>query len=89
MCLGVPGEIVQVYEADGLRMAMVDFGGTRREVCLAYVPEAGPGDYVIVHVGFAISVVSESEALETRALLEEIDAASRAPDPPEKADPVR
>lgn len=89
MCLGVPGEIVQVYEADGLRMAMVDFGGTRREVCLAYVPEAGPGDYVIVHVGFAISVVSESEALETRALLEEIDAASRTPDAPEKADPVR
>lgn len=89
MCLGVPGEIVQVYEADGLRMAMVDFGGTRREVCLAYVPEAGPGDYVIVHVGFAISVVSESEALETRALLEEIDAASRTPDAPVKADPVR
>jgi len=72
MCLGVPGQIVEVREVDGLRMATVDFGGTRREVCLAYVPEAGLGDYVVVHVGFAISVVSESEARETRALLEEI-----------------
>ena len=74
MCLGVPGQIVEVREVDGLRMATVDFGGTRREVCLAYVPEAGVGDYVVVHVGFAISVVSESEARETRGLLEEIAA---------------
>ncbi|HKY83218.1 MAG TPA: HypC/HybG/HupF family hydrogenase formation chaperone [Anaerolineales bacterium] len=74
MCLGVPGQIVEVRERDGLRMATVDFGGTRREVCLAYVPEAGLGDYVVVHVGFAISVVSESEARETQALLEEIAA---------------
>jgi len=72
MCLGVPGQIVEVRERDGLRMATVDFGGTRREVCLAYVPEAGLGDYVVVHVGFAISVVSETEARETQALLEEI-----------------
>jgi hydrogenase expression/formation protein HypC len=74
MCLGVPGQIVEVRERDGLRMATVDFGGTRREVCLAYVPEAGLGDYVVVHVGFAISVVSETEARETQALLEEIAA---------------
>ena len=72
MCLGVPGQIVEVRERDGLRMATVDFGGTRREVCLAYVPEAGLGDYVVVHVGFAINVVSETEARETQALLEEI-----------------
>jgi len=76
MCLGVPGQVVEVREVDGLRMATVDFGGTRREVCLAYVPEAGLGDYVVVHVGFAISVVSESEARETRALLEEIEKTS-------------
>lgn len=74
MCLGVPGAILEVHETDGLRMAVVDFGGARREVCLAYVPEANVGDYVIVHVGFAISVVSEAEARETRALLEEIAA---------------
>ena len=74
MCLGVPGQIVELHEVDGLRMATVDFGGTRREVCLAYVPEAGLGDYVVVHVGFAISIVSEAEARETRALLEEIAA---------------
>jgi hydrogenase expression/formation protein HypC len=74
MCLGVPGAILEIYETDGLRMAKVDFGGARREVCLAYVPEAAVGDYVIVHVGFAISIVSEAEARETRALLEEIAA---------------
>jgi hydrogenase expression/formation protein HypC len=77
MCLGVPGQIVEVRERDGLRMATVDFGGTRREVCLAYVPEAGLGDSGGVHGGFAISVVSETEARETQALLEEIDGFSR------------
>ncbi len=54
-------------------MAEVDFGGARREVCLAYVPEAEVGDYVVVHVGFAISRISEDEAMETRALLSEIE----------------
>jgi hydrogenase expression/formation protein HypC len=72
MCLGVPGKIVSVTESDGLRMAQVDFGGARREVCLAYVPEAAVGDYVVVHVGFALSVISEEDARETQALLEAI-----------------
>jgi len=72
MCLGVPGRVVDVYEANGLRMGTADFGGVRREVCLTYVPEAGVGSYVLVHVGFAISVISEDEAQETTALLEEI-----------------
>ncbi|HMK08765.1 MAG TPA: HypC/HybG/HupF family hydrogenase formation chaperone [Anaerolineales bacterium] len=72
MCLGVPGQVVEIREADGLTMATVDFGGTRREVCLAYVPEARVGDFVVVHVGFAISIVSEAEARETIGLLEEI-----------------
>ncbi len=72
MCLGVPGCVVEIYEANGLRMGTADFGGVRREVCLSYVPEAGLGSYVLVHVGFAISVISEDEARETRALLEEI-----------------
>mgnify|MGYP000654453859 CR=1 FL=1 len=74
MCLGIPGKIIEDYEADGLRMGKVDFGGVVREVCLDYVPEARVGEYVIVHVGFAISVVSEKEARETLKLLEEISS---------------
>ena len=66
MCLGVPGRVVEIYEANGLRMGTADFGGVRREVCLSYVPEAQLGSYVLVHVGFAISVISEDEARETR-----------------------
>lgn len=73
MCLGIPGKITEVYGAEGLQMGMVDFGGVRREVCLAYVAdEVEAGDYVIVHVGFAISKVDEEEARRTFKLLEEI-----------------
>jgi hydrogenase expression/formation protein HypC len=72
MCLGVPAKIVEMYEKNGLQMARVDFGGVMRETCLAYVPEAKVGDYCIVHVGFALHLVSEEEANETMALLKEI-----------------
>jgi len=72
MCLGVPGKIVETYEKGGLRMAKVDFGGVFREACLNYVPEAQVGEYCIIHVGFAISLLSESEALETLDLLKQI-----------------
>jgi len=73
MCLGIPGKITEVYPSEGLSMGMVDFGGVRREVCLAYVAdEVAPGDYVIVHVGFAISRVDEEEARRTFKLLEEL-----------------
>ena len=72
MCLGVPGKIVEVYEKNGLKMAKVDFGGIFREACLDYVPEAELGEYCVIHVGFAISVLSESEALETLDLLRQI-----------------
>lgn len=71
MCLGIPGQIVEAEESGLMRMAKVDFGGITREVCLAYVPEADVDDYVIVHAGFAISQVDESEALETLDLLVE------------------
>lgn len=64
MCLAVPGRIVETYTSDGLRMAKIDFGGVVREACLDYVPEAKAGDYVIVHVGFAISLLDEKEAQE-------------------------
>ncbi|WP_163507177.1 HypC/HybG/HupF family hydrogenase formation chaperone [Fodinicola acaciae] len=71
MCLGIPGRIVRVTD-DDLRTAVVDFDGLERTVCLAYTPEAGAGDYVIVHVGFAISRVDEAEAARTFAVLKAI-----------------
>ena len=74
MCLGVPGKIVETYEKGGLHMAKVDFGGIFREACLDYVPEAQIGEYCIIHVGFAISLLSESEAMETLNLLRQIGA---------------
>ncbi|MEU7875387.1 HypC/HybG/HupF family hydrogenase formation chaperone [Dactylosporangium sp. NPDC049140] len=69
MCLGVPGRILQTTDAGGITMGTVDFGGVVREVCLAYAPEARAGDYVIVHVGFAISLVDEAEAQRTLEIL--------------------
>ncbi len=62
-------------------MARVDFGGVTREVCLEYVPEAKVGEYCVIHVGFAISLLSEAEARETLTLLQEIDDLGREPDP--------
>lgn len=72
MCLGVPGKIVETYEKGGLKMAKVDFGGVFREACLDYVNEAKVGDYCLIHVGFAISLLSEAEAMETLDLLKQI-----------------
>jgi hydrogenase expression/formation protein HypC len=66
MCLGIPGRVVDIREDQGLAMGTVDFGGVRREICLAYVSDqVKPDDYVIVHVGFAISRVDEEEARRT------------------------
>ena len=74
MCLGIPGRIVSWREDEGLPMGGVDFGGVRREVCLAYVAgEAAVGDYVIVHAGFAISRVEAEEAERTLRLLQELE----------------
>jgi hydrogenase expression/formation protein HypC len=69
MCLGIPGRVTGVSTVGGLRMATVDFGGVRREVCLEYTPEAAVGEYVIVHVGFAISRVDAAEAERTLAVI--------------------
>ncbi|MFJ1791954.1 HypC/HybG/HupF family hydrogenase formation chaperone [Kitasatospora griseola] len=69
MCLGIPGRITGIHADAGLAMGTVDFGGVRREVCLACTPAAAVGDYVIVHVGFAISTVDEAEALRTLTVL--------------------
>ena len=72
MCLAVPGKIIEIYQAGGLKMGKVDFGGVYREACLEYVPDAQVGDYTVIHVGFAISRLSEAEAQESLAALQEI-----------------
>jgi hydrogenase expression/formation protein HypC len=82
MCLAVPGKIVSVVVEKyfGLRSGKVDFGGIRKEICLDYTPEAQVGDYVLVHVGFALSIIDELEAekvfeaLRQLDLLEELEA---------------
>ena len=75
MCLGIPGKLVEVYSQDDLPMGKVEFGGILKEICLAYTPEARVGEYVIVHVGFAISRIDEAEAEEIFSYLEEIEEA--------------
>jgi hydrogenase expression/formation protein HypC len=72
MCLGIPGRLVEVHEQGDLPMGKVEFGGIVKDICLAYTPEAQPGDYVLVHVGFAISRIDEAEAQEIFHYLEEI-----------------
>ena len=72
MCLAVPGKVVEITGDGELRMGKVDFAGVQRQACLAYVPEAQLGDYVLVHVGFAISRIDEQQAMETLEALREI-----------------
>ncbi len=73
MCLAIPGKILSIQGEDFARTAQVSFGGIVRETSLAYVPEAVEGDYVIVHVGMAISVLDEAEALRTFEMLEQMN----------------
>jgi hydrogenase expression/formation protein HypC len=80
VCLGIPGKIIDAYEAQGLRMAKIQFGAIVREACLEYVPEAMAGDYVVVHVGFAISKLDEEEAARTYRLLAEMGQLSELGD---------
>jgi len=77
VCLGIPGRVLSIAEGD-LRLAKVEFGGIVKEVCLAYVPEAGVDDYVIVHVGFAISRVDAAEAARVFSYLDEIEELEKA-----------
>ena len=72
MCLGIPGKIIETYETGGLKMGKIDFGGTYREVCLAYVPEAKIGEYALVHVGFAISLLDEEQAQKDLEIIREL-----------------
>ena len=72
MCLAIPGKVVETLESDGMKVAKVSFGGMIKQVCLEYTPDAVPGDYVLVHVGFALSRIDEDEAQRTYKLLEEL-----------------
>ena len=73
MCLAIPGKVSEIFNQEGLHMARVQFGGVTRDACLDYVPETQVGDYVLVHVGFAISRVDEEEAHRTYQALAELD----------------
>lgn len=73
MCLGIPGKIIEIYDLNGLTMGKIDFGGVVREACLQYVPEAIIGDYTLIHVGFALNIISEAEAMETLEILNSIN----------------
>jgi hydrogenase expression/formation protein HypC len=74
MCLGVPGKVVETFREHDVLMGKVDFGGVRKQACLEHVPDARPGDYVLVHVGFALSRLDEEEAKRIFQLLEEVQA---------------
>ena len=73
MCLAIPGQIVETYDRKGVRMATVRFGGVTRETCVEYLPQADVGSFVLVHVGFALSVIDAEEAERTYRLLEEMN----------------
>lgn len=74
MCLAIPGKLIRIDPTpDGVRMGSANFGGVVKQVCLEYTPEAVEGDYVLVHVGFAINIVDEAEATRTFQLLEEME----------------
>lgn len=74
MCLGIPAKVIELYEANGMKMAKVDFGGAIKEACMEYLPEVKLGDYTIIHVGFGLSILNEKEAAETMELLRQIDS---------------
>jgi hydrogenase expression/formation protein HypC len=75
MCLGIPGKIVEInHQENELLMGKVSFGGLKKEVCLSYVPDVKIGDFVIVHVGFALSILDEQEARVVFDYLEEINS---------------
>jgi hydrogenase expression/formation protein HypC len=76
MCLAIPGKVLSIDSTGTLKMGTVSFGGVQKSICLEYVPDVTIGEYVIVHVGFAISTMDETEALATLDLLRQIDAAS-------------
>lgn len=82
MCLGIPGKVVETYREDDILMGKVDFGGIAKRVCLDHVPQAKPDDYVLVHVGFALSLMDEDEARQVFTFLERMNQLEELADPP-------
>ena len=80
MCLAIPGKISGLHDNGGVPMARVEFGGITRDACMSYLPDARVGDYVLVHVGFAISRLDEEEAARTYRYLAEMDQLSELND---------
>ena len=76
MCLAIPGKLIELKEVQGIKMGKADFGGIIKQICLEYTPDARPGDYVLVHVGFALATIDEAEAARTYELLKELDQLS-------------
>ncbi len=72
MCLGIPGRITEIWDDRGTRMALVDFGGVTRTVCLAYLSDVTVGQYTIIHAGFALTTVDEDAARQTLAMFREL-----------------
>ncbi|MBI5474982.1 MAG: HypC/HybG/HupF family hydrogenase formation chaperone [Ignavibacteriae bacterium] len=90
MCLAVPGRVVSIEESSvGMNMGKVNFGGILKQVCLAYVPEVMVGDYVLVHVGFAISKVDEEEAAKVFEYLKEMGELEGLQQPDDDSTPQR
>ncbi len=89
MCLGIPGKLTEIYRRNDMPMGKVEFGGILKEVCLAYTPEARLGQYVVVHVGFAISLIDEAEAEEIFSYIEEIEGPGTRDQGPEKREERR
>ncbi len=73
MCLAIPGKVLEISETDGVKMGKTNFGGIVKQVCLQYTPDVQPGDYVLVHVGFALNKVDEAEAQRTYKALEDLE----------------
>ncbi len=74
MCLAVPGRVESVEESQGLRLARVDFGGVRKQICLETLPDAAPGDWVLVHAGFALQKLDEGAAATALEIFESVDS---------------
>ena len=83
MCLAVPGRVIDVVQEQDMLVGRVDFGGISRRVCLEHVPEVKPGEYVLVHVGFALARLDEAEARRVWAFLEEMGELKELETPPE------
>ena len=73
MCLAIPGKIISIYESGGIKMCKVDFSGVVQEACIETVPEAKVGDFIIVHAGFALNILSEEEANETLEIFRQLE----------------